>query len=338
MTQIAQARLPMAGPQATRLFEDMARAVNLPAIRIGEGLRLPFGDSLITLVPQPDETLIDLRAETPAALQSLRDFLAEQAAQGAFSLAWDAATSGAHPANFALGRVCEMRRLSPSYRRLIVEGPDLGRFAAGGHHLRLLFGPEGAGWPRLDVQGVTQWPGGLTAWHRPVYTIRRIIHGTGQAARLEIDIFLHAGGRTTGWTERVTPGTILGLTGPGGAGAPSAGWLGLVGDETALPVIARILAEAPDGTRGSATLFVPERGDIRPLAHPAGLVVTWVLRGGQTGPLDALRALAPPPDDRHVFFAAERTEATEARLWLTSQGFDRSSFTAAGYWTKETIC
>lgn len=338
MMQTAQARLPMACPQATQLFEELARLVNLTVIRTGERLSVPLGNSLITLAPQSDETLVNLRAETPADLQSLRDFLAEQAVQGAFTLAWDAAVAGSHPANFSIARICAVQRLSPSYRRLIVEGPDLGRFASGGHHLRLLFGPEGAGWPALDAQGVTQWPEGLSAWHRPVYTMRRVALATGQAARLEIDIFLHAGGRTTDWTESVTPGAMIGLTGPGGGDSPRAGWLGLIGDETALPVIARILAEADEDTQGRATLFVPDQKDIQPLTHPSGLAVEWVVRDGQFGPLDALRALTPPPDDRYVFFAAERSEATEARQWLTTQGFDRTTFTAAAYWAKETVC
>lgn len=334
MTQTAQTRLPMRCPQATRLFEEIAQSVNVSAIRKGGGLHLPFGDSLITLAPQSGETAISLRADSPAALQVLRDFVAEQVEQRDLTLSWEQAVAGQRPANFGLATLCSIRRLSPSYRRLTMEGPDLARFETGGHHLRLLFGPDGADWPVLDAQGVTQWPGGVSAWHRPVYTIRRITRGAGQTARLELDVFLHDGGRTTGWTGRARPGTEIGLSGPGGSRGVQGDWLGLVGDETALPVIARILAEAPRGTRGQAVLFVPDQDDIQSLDKPQGVSVRWVIRGAIDGPLDALRALNPPSERRFVFFAGERADAVEARSWLAAQGFAKAEFTAAAYWTK----
>jgi len=49
--------------------------------------------------------------------------------------------------------------------------------------------------------------------------------------------------------------------------------MGLVGDETALPVIARILAEAPPATRGAAVLFAPAAEDVQLLAHPARMTI-----------------------------------------------------------------
>lgn len=334
MTQTALTRLPMRCSQATRLFEEIAQSVNLNAIRKGGGLHVPFGQSMITLAPESGETAISLHADSPAALQVLRDFVAEQAEQRDLTLSWERAKAGQRPANFELATLSNICRLSPSYRRLTMEGPDLARFETGGHHLRLLFGPEGEDWPVLDAQGVTQWPGGMTAWHRPVYTIRRITRGAGQAARLDLDVFLHDGGRTTDWTGRARPGMEIGLSGPGGGRGVQGDWLGLVGDETAVPVIARILAEAPRGTRGRAVLFVPDQDDIQRLDKPTGVSVRWIIRGAAEGPLDALRALNPPSEKRFVFFAGERSDAVKARSWLAAQGFAKAEFTAAAYWTK----
>jgi hypothetical protein len=97
--------------------------------------------------------------------------------------------------------------------------------------------------------------------HRPVYTTREVALLEDEAARITVDIFLHAGGRVTDWMGRVRPGNEITITGPGGGGRPGAPWMALTGDETAVPVIARILAEADPATRGGVILFVPENGD-----------------------------------------------------------------------------
>ncbi|MEB3419123.1 siderophore-interacting protein [Salipiger marinus] len=238
------------------------------------------------------------------------------------------------PGNLSRARVVSVTRLSPSYSRVTVAGPDLARFASGGLHFRLLLGPEGAGWPQVDAGGALHWPGGAKAWHRPVYTCRSLT-GTESGAELSFDVFRHDGGRITAWCDRLTPGAEVALTGPGGGGLPPArGWVGLVGDETALPVMARILAALPPATRGHAVLFVPDPADRQDIPHPAGVRLDWVLRG-QCGdsPLDRLATLAWPDADRYVVFAGEQAQAVQARAWLPRQGLGKTEFVSAAYWT-----
>src|SRR5436189_197856 len=60
------------------------------------------------------------------------------------------------------------------------------------------------------------------------------------------------------WAARVQPGEIVHFMGPGGAYAPdiSADWHLLVGDESALPAIARSLESLPDGATAHAFVEV----------------------------------------------------------------------------------
>lgn len=297
------------------------------------GLVVRLRSGTLTVSEVAGRTALDIAAPEAAGLQLLRDMVAERIGALGVGLRWEGAQAGRLPGNISLAVVETVERISPSYVRLRVSGPDLARFSRGALHFRLLFGPEGAGWPATDSDGVTRWPGGPEAWHRPVYTTREITLLGGEAARIVLDVFVHEGGRVTDWTARVRPGEEIAISGPGGGGRPAAAWMGLIGDETAVPVIARILAEADPDARGAATLFVPEAADAQALAAPPGLAVRWALRGEGVSPLDALHALDIPASDRFVFFAGERRDAFAARDWLRGRGLGLGEFLASTYWT-----
>lgn len=317
-------------------LRQTARALGVPVDETGEHLVVRLRTGMLRVSVVAGRTGLEIAAGEAAGLQLLRDMVAERVGGMGFRLDWQDGAGGRRPGNMSLARVESVARISPSYVRLVVAGPDLARFGRGGLHFRLLLGPQGSDWPMTDEGGVTCWPAGIAAWHRPVYTTRAIEPLGGGAARIGFDVFLHAGGRASAWAERAQPGDEVAMTGPSGGERPAAGWMGLVGDETAVPVLARILAEAAPATRGAAVLFVPEAGDVQSLAHPSGVAVRWALRGGGEAPLDALDALRPPAGDRFVFFAAERQEALAARDRLQAQGFARGSFHASAYWTAGT--
>lgn len=192
-------------------------------------------------------------------------------------------------------------------------------------------GPEGADLPSCDATGTTIWPGGIDVWHRPPYTVRAIAPDWGW---IDVNIVLHEGGRVTDWSERARPGDRVALTGPGGKAPRQGGWVGYVGDETALPVIARALQNPQPETTGVARIFVPEDSDRQDLDCPGGVDLRWMVHGRDGTPLQALTSLQPPPEDRFVFFAAERQAAVAAREHLNGIGFQRGEFHAAAYWTQ----
>ena len=335
MMKTTSTLLPVATSVTFPAFRALATAWELPAEPRDTALVLPVEGGAIEVLAEGGATRLCIAAEAGATLQMLRDLLTDQIAQYGLTPVWEGERSARRPANLSLARVARVERLSPSYTRVTIEGADLARFAIGGMHFRLLFGPEGEGWPETDDNGVTQWPGGAAAWHRPVYTTRQITCN-GAAARLSFDVFRHAGGRVSDWTETLAPGTEVALTGPGGdARVSDAPWQALIGDETALPVIARKLALLPAETTGAAVLLVPHRADIQQLSHPEGMVLNWLIRSEGAQLLDALSNLAlPDVCRRHVFFAAEKAEVEVARLTLAERGLGKKEIMAATYWQR----
>lgn len=330
--QTATATLAVEGARAVAAFRTFAEGNGRPVATEGDGIRITLMKGDLHVAPEGQGAEVTLRCEDAAGLQMVRDLLAERLAGMGVTPDWHDDLAGRQPGNQARAEVLSVTRLSPRYSRVVMEGADLTRFATGPLHFRLLFGPEGADWPLTDATGATDWPGGMAAWHRPVYTTREIVVGEGRA-RITFDVFRHEGGRVTEWCDRVKPGDRIALTGPGGSSLPEPiGWMGLVGDETAVPVMARILANLPAEARGEARLIVPTAADMQDIACPAGVALHWHLRDAGETPLTALKALAMPEADRHVFFAGERTEAQEARERLSGQGLTRDEFRAVAYW------
>ncbi len=217
-------------------------------------------------------------------------------------------------------------QISPNFRRVRLRG-DFRAFAAGGLHFRFALGPEGAPLPVEGPDGL-EWPGGIEVWHRPVYTIRAL---DPEATWLDTDVFVHDGGRVTAWTEQVQVGSEIALTGPGGGGTISAPWLGLVGDETAMPVILRILEALPPTTQGRAVIRVPDPADRQTIALPVGMRLDWAC-DAQIDPVALLSDLSPPAERRFVFFAAEDAQALAARDWMSTRGLTKADSRAASYW------
>lgn len=333
--QNATAMIDMEGSRAMAAFRQFAEGFGRPVTQDAGGLTVTLMRGTLSVSPKGAGSTIRIETPDDAALQFIRDMLVDRLGEMGLSPDWQDDLTGKRPGNQSLTEVVSVARLSPSYMRVEIEGPDLARFATGGLHFRLLFGPEGAAWPVMDAKGATDWPGGMKAWHRPIYTTRAITT-KGAAARIAFDVFRHDGGRVTDWCDRASPGDEMAITGPGGSALPDpVGWHGLVGDETAMPVMARILEAMPQDARGQAVLFVPDAADRQEIRHPSGVDLRWVLRGGDETPLDALKTLDWPDSDRRVFFAAEKSEAVAARAYLPEAGLVKGEYMAAAYWTTD---
>ena len=184
-------------------------------------------------------------------------------------------------------------RLSPSYVRLELGGPDLADFGVDGplwdQRVKLLL-PGPAGLPRLGAE--TWWSDWCalpeeTRGHVRTYTVREA-RGEGADTRLVIDVVLHPGAHGPGssWAAEAAVGDRIIVLGPR-RGVPFGGIefapgdasrLLLAGDETALPAIAAILAQLPSDAQGDAFLEVPVGGDVQPLVAPRGIAVNWLPR------------------------------------------------------------
>ncbi|WP_119389344.1 siderophore-interacting protein [Taklimakanibacter lacteus] len=246
------------------------------------------------------------------------------------------------PVFFRELRVVAARNLSPHLRRLRFQGADLQRFSHGGLHVRLLLPPKDRApvWPTVGQDGLILWPKGNDALTIRVYTIRAIDPAAGW---VDIDFVIHAGSHSPGsaFAEMAVPGDVIGMIGPGGGDVPDAGNLLLLGDDTALPAISRILEQLPPATRAEAIIEVDSPADaIAPQRE--GTRITWLYREGRaagtTGLLvEALRALGPhaPEPDLYVWAASEFQDFRAIRsIFRKAWGLKRDRHLAVAYWRR----
>lgn len=200
--------------------------------------------------------------------------------------------------------VVRIDRISPSFVRIELGSPALAEFGVDGplydQRLKLVF-PDGV--DPLPPLGAVDEAFMATWFERPAeerghmrtYTVREV-RGSGVDTRLVVDFVLHGtdghgeAGPGSRWAARAVPGDRIVILAPR-RGMPfggiefvpgTAGRLLLVGDETAVPAVAAILAQLPPRARGAAFLEVPVEADVQALQHPAGVEVTWLPR--RSGP------------------------------------------------------
>ena len=108
---------------------------------------------------------------------------------------------------------------------------------------------------------------------------------------LEIEFVIHEAGPATRWAEQARPGQTLRIGGPRGSFIipTNFDWHLLIGDDTALPAIARRLAELPAGTRAVVLAEVDGPADQVAFQSAADVTVTWAHgKGVEPGTSDVL--------------------------------------------------
>lgn len=241
------------------------------------------------------------------------------------------------PDNFRLAHVVDVSRPFANFFRVTMRARDLTHFTTGGMHFRLLLPPKERTpiWPFVDETGRTRFPAGADQLHNPVYTFVSI----DVAQNLfTFDVFIHDGGRITEWLRTANIGDTIGMMGPGGGAMPEVDQIVLAGDETALPAMRRILAEASPTTTGSAMIEVNSRDDIQPLVHPDGVDVTWLVRGTDPCPVDMVvdaYAKVTPQTAPFLWCGAEKSKVQRARKHFRDTcGITAEQSYFSGYWRK----
>ncbi|HCG2976015.1 TPA: siderophore-interacting protein [Corynebacterium striatum] len=280
--------------------------------------------------------------------------------------------------------VLDSVRISPSFQRVRLTG--LTEMGPSGviRDLRIkLIIPGAHGLPELPA--TEDW---YAAWQQldpatrgalRTYSVRELARERGI---LTIDFVLHTAPGETGpasmWASTAAPGDEIYViaphsddeSGPGIEFQPGeAREVHVFGDETALPAIARILDEWPDGLSGSVHIAVPYFQDAQPLAAPAGVTIEFLPHDGNATLIDALSSLTgadPVPDtpqqatpEREVLwetpgFSASGEElgtraADGAYWWIAGEsgvvkrmrrmlvkeaGVPRSAVSFMGYWKR----
>lgn len=168
--------------------------------------------------------------------------------------------------------------------------------------------------------------------HGRAYTVRGFNPFTNE---IEIDFFIHQGGRMPQWAASCQLGERARVGGPrrGGAPAGDIAALTLFGDETSLPAIQAIAERAHDGQAVSAFIELGDDADRQHTTRRGNVAITWLSRDAGTPPGSELLRVAATQQfasDSAVWFAAEARAAQLFRQILA----DHSPATAhvQGYW------
>jgi NADPH-dependent ferric siderophore reductase len=221
-------------------------------------------------------------------------------------------------------------------------------------YVKLVFVDDG-----VDVAGLAQ-PltldsfADLPAAQQPVVRTITVRRADSPAREITVDIAVHGEHGTAGpWAASAKPGQPMYLMGPSGAYAPdpAADWHLLVGDETALPAMEALPANAI----GQAFIEVGEPEDEIPLTAPHGVKIDWIYRGGRAdligedragdhAPLiEAVKSAPWLPGQVQVFIHGEAQAVMHnLRPYIRKQrGVDAKWASISGYWrrgrTEETF-
>lgn len=350
MTHTAEALIRLRDPDAVaaRLVEHLAEH-GLVFQRRGNALvaELPVGSG--SLEVRPGALQVGASAPDRAGLERLCLAIAEHVVEFAEGetpeIGWQGLGQAALLADFRELRVVGVQDIAPRLRRLVLAGEDLARFdTLEDLHVRLYIPPEGERdpqWPRQAADGRLLWPAPERRPARRAYTLRRVDAARGL---VEIDFVLHPHGQGESPGARFAgaarPGDRCGITGPGGGGLKPADWHLLLGDETALPAIARLLEAMPRTARGVAVVEVDGAADEIPVDHPPGYTLRWLHRApaepGQHSLLPgALAGIAwPEQGSRYVWAACEQEGAVRLREALREAGLEKPEFRVAAYWRR----
>lgn len=305
-----------------------------------------FGEG--SMQAKSDRLVMGVMAEDESRLAYMKQFLAGHLIEFVdgqrprFAWTGDGAGTKAFP-NLREMTIERIVDVTPRMRRVTLSGPGLERYVSGGLHLKLFVPPEGVAkpeWPAPGEDGIAIWPSDAV---RPVvrtYTARHVDLASGT---LDIDFVLH-GDHSIGsrWAMNAAVGDIVGVRGPVGRPVPEANWYLLVGDETALPAIARTLESLPVGAKGVALLEVADETEAQPIRYNADIELRWLFRNGADAGstsllVDAVRGLHMPPAGVRIHAMAGVEYATFKairRYWIDDLGLNRKDVLPVAYWRK----
>ncbi|MFJ2409644.1 siderophore-interacting protein [Pseudomonas sp. NPDC087814] len=222
--------------------------------------------------------------------------------------------------------------ITPRMRRITLGGPELAGFISLGSddHIKLLFPQNAAEQAALDSPDFNLRGDGPQPAMRD-YTPRRYDLDIGE---LDIDFVLHGDGPASTWAEQAKVGQHLHIGGPRGSMiVPDIfdSYL-LIGDETAIPAIARRLDELPAGRKVLAVIEIANAAEQQPLASAAEVEVIWVVRG-QDDLLETVQNLTLPDGSLYSFVATESKLSRQVRrVLLDTHNVNEAFLKAVGYW------
>lgn len=234
-------------------------------------------------------------------------------------------------------------QITPGMIRLTLGGPNHVGFEShvADEHVKLVF-PDENGELRVPTPN-----GDRLDWPKPKtltrdYTVRRY---DAEAGEVDIDFVVHSVGVATTWAAKAEIGSTIWVAGPPrGVVIPDTfTWQAYLGDETAIPAIARRVAELPRTMTGVVIIEVQNEREEIPLDVPEGMTVRWLHRGqaepGTTSLLvDAARQVSiPTGGGSYVWFGGESGSIKPLRAWIKAAGVAKDEFDFIGYWKRGAL-
>ncbi|MTH79795.1 siderophore-interacting protein [Paracoccus aestuariivivens] len=226
------------------------------------------------------------------------------------------------------------KRLTRSMQRVRFAVPDLELLQHTELHVRLLLPPKDRTpvWPWMTASGGMAWPQGDDALLARIYTLRSVDLVAGE---VEIDFVLHACDAPSAgaWSMLCQPGDVAGMLGPSGHIPTASGRLLLIGDETALPAIARACEALPEDADCEILIEVNGPEDEMDLGWP----VNWLHRNGAPAGTTSLLADAvrarEPSEDLYVWAGVEFGAFKDIRKHVRSVwNLPRKQHSVVAYW------
>jgi NADPH-dependent ferric siderophore reductase len=233
--------------------------------------------------------------------------------------------------------VLRTERISPNLHRVVLGGDGFDQYVDNeftDRYVKLVLPRPGTTLPEpLDLERLRaelpkeQWPVLRT------YTVR---WSDGDARELAIDFAIHGEeGIAAPWAIGAKPGDRLYVLGPGGAYQPrhDADWHLFMGDESALPAIAAAVDQIRDTRPMYLIVELAHIDDCTYLDLPSRAVVRWLVRGGGTSLLDAVRDLEFPSGRVQAFVHGELGMIREMKPYLRdARGIPADYLSISGYW------
>ena len=249
-----------------------------------------------------------------------------------------------HHLKFRIVTVQEVLQISPSLIRIVFQGEDLTDFKSDSFddHVKLFFPDAVTGHllkPEMTEQGL-KFADDIKPIARD-YTPRLF---DLDAKTLTIDFVIHDAGPATKWAQHANIGDQIAIGGPRGSMVIPMVYQHyvLMGDDAALPAIARRLEELPASAQATVIIEVNSPADEITLDSAAKVQVTWLHREGQaSGQVtlfqQALQNLSLPQQDYFIWLAAETQVARQLRKILVEQyQVAKDAIKATGYWQHGT--
>ncbi|MQQ10296.1 hypothetical protein GFB49_17650 [Epibacterium sp. SM1979] len=342
---IAQTRALLLTPQPDEMLaavEHHLRQEHETHLETGkDGSRFVDKDGFcVTFQTEEKGLQISLRAPHEGMLVLLRDQVVqhvhELSPEAASDLRWEGFDCALrdYPSNFRIGTLIARSRPVTGLLRLQLQVDDIPALGDG-LHLKVMLPSQPSrapAWPRLGANGGLQWPKGKDALHVRYLTIRAT---DPKAGLVWLDVVDHGDGLMSTWAATAKVGSTIGLMGPTGTPViPQVERVFLAADQTAMPVVARMIETLPPQVRGTVVAECDSAEEARSYFNSDKLEIVALDRASfRSAILEQATEICRVEKPQYAFFAGELLNARELRAFFRGDlALGNRHHSSIGYW------